>query len=390
MSVRKRTWRSQGEVRSAWLVDYRDQHGERHAKTFDRKKDADDFHATVAVAVRAGIHTADRRSITIAEAGRQWLAAARDGGLERTTVEQYEQHLRIHLVPFIGAVRLSQLTLPAVKAFEDKLRAAGRSPAMIRKIMRSLSAILTEAQGRGLVAQNVVKGMRAGRRGRDRDVRVERRQRGKLKVGVDIPSPAEIRVLIPELKGRRRGQLLLTAIFTGLRSSELRGLRWSDVDLKRAVIHVRQRADTYNTIGALKSEAGERTVPLPPIVVSTLREWKLACPKSELDLTFPNTTGGADRRSEIVEAAFQPAQVRAGIINSKGKAKYTGLHSLRHFYASWCINRKEDGGLGLPLKVVQHRLGHSGIQITANRYGHLFPSEDSGAELAAAEKAFFG
>jgi integrase len=389
MSVRKRTWQSGGETRTAWLVDYADQHGERHAKTFALKKDADAFHIAVAVAVRAGTHTADRRSITIAEAGKQWLTAARDGGLERTTVEQYDQHLRIHITPFIGTVRLSQLTLPAVKAFEDRLRAAGRSPAMVRKILRSLSATLTEAQGRGLVAQNIVKGVRAGRRGRERDVRVERRQRGKLKVGGDIPSPAEIRTLIPELKGRRR-PLLLTAIFTGLRASELRGLRWTDIDLKRAVIHVRQRADCYNTIGALKSEAGERTVPLPPIVVNTLREWKLACPKGQLNLAFPNTTGGADRRSEIVDNAFRPAQVRAGIVNSKGEAKYGGLHSLRHFYASWCINRKEDGGLGLPLKVVQHRLGHSGIQITANRYGHLFPNEDGGAELAAAEKAFLG
>lgn len=42
-------------------------------------------------------------------------------------------------------------------------------------------------------------------------------------------------------------------------------------------------------------------------------------------------------------------------------AKYTGLHSLRHFYASWLINRKEDGGLGLPPTSVQERLGHSTI-----------------------------
>ena len=46
-------------------------------------------------------------------------------------------------------------------------------------------------------------------------------------------------------------------------------------------------------------------------------------------------------------------------MTADGKAKYTGLHSLRHFYASWLINRKEDGGLGLPPKVVQERLGHA-------------------------------
>jgi integrase len=63
--------------------------------------------------------------------------------------------------------------------------------------------------------------------------------------------------------------------------------------------------------------------------------------------------------------------IRAGVTASTGKvnkdgspvlkAKYTGLHSLRHFYASWLINRKEDGGLGLPAKMVQERLGHASI-----------------------------
>jgi integrase len=66
-------------------------------------------------------------------------------------------------------------------------------------------------------------------------------------------------------------------------------------------------------------------------------------------------------------------------------AKYTGLHSLRHFYASWCINRKADGGLELPQKVVQERLGHASIKLTLDTYGHLFPNNDDGAELAAGE-----
>ena len=73
--------------------------------------------------------------------------------------------------------------------------------------------------------------------------------------------------------------------------------------------------------------------------------------------------------------------------DAEGRAKYGGLHTLRHFCASWCINRRADGGLELPLKVVQTRLGHASIQMTADRYGHLFPSSDDGSELAAAEKA---
>ena len=82
--------------------------------------------------------------------------------------------------------------------------------------------------------------------------------------------------------------------------------------------------------------------------------------------------------------------IAAGVVTKNGKPKYSGLHALRHFYASWCINRRVDGGLELPLKVVQHRLGHSSIQMTSDRYGHLFPSGNTNAEMAAAEKSLIG
>ena len=127
---------------------------------------------------------------------------------------------------------------------------------------------------------------------------------------------------------------------------------------------------------------------VPPMVLSGLREHGLACANGELGLAFPNSKGGIDHRNSIVEKAFHPAQVAAGVIDQHGAAKYKGLHSLRHFYASWCINRRVDGGLELPLKVVQTRLGHASIQMTADTYGHLFPRGDDGSELAAAERAF--
>jgi integrase len=79
------------------------------------------------------------------------------------------------------------------------------------------------------------------------------------------------------------------------------------------------------------------------------------------------------------------SQIAAGVTTGS-KAKYTGLHALRHFFASWCINRRKDGGLELPIKLVQERLGHSTIVMTSDVYGHLFPSRDDDAELAAAER----
>ena len=382
MSVRKRTWNSpSGEPKEAWVVDYVDQHGDRHLKTFAKKRDADAHHALVGVTVRAGTHTADSKSVTVARAAELWLESCAAAGLERTTLTSYRQHAEVHIIPVLGALKLSQLTVPLVRGFEERLRKDGRSPAMVRLARRGLGGILADAQERGLVGQNVVYSLRKNRRSR----RTE--GNGKLKVGIDIPAPAEVRAIIAHLEGRWR-PLLLTAIFAGLRASELRGLKWSDVDLKRGELHVRQRADRHGTIGRTKSEAGERTVPLPPMVITALREHRLACPRTEQDLVFPNTKGNIEHRNTIVYKGFHPAQVAAGIVAGNGAAKYPGLHTLRHFYASWCINRKADGGLELPIKVVQTRLGHASIQMTADVYGHLFPRTDDGSELAAAERAF--
>lgn len=63
----------------------------------------------------------------------------------------------------------------------------------------------------------------------------------------------------------------------------------------------------------------------------------------------------------------------------------TGLHALRHWFASWCINSKADGGLELSPKAVQTRMGHSSIQVTFDTYGHLFPAADEAQALADAE-----
>jgi integrase len=207
----------------------------------------------------------------------------------------------------------------------------------------------------------------------------------KLTVGVDIPTPDEIKRIVHAATGRVR-PFLITTIFTGLRSSELRGLRWSDVDLKKGELHVRQRADRYNEIGKPKSKSGDRTIPLGPLVLNTLKEWQLACPKGELGLVFPNTKGKIWDHADIVSRYVWPTMVKAGVVDAKGEAKYTGLHALRHFYASWCINRKKDGGLELPIKTVQTRLGHSSVVMTSDTYGHLFPNEDDGKELVEAEK----
>jgi integrase len=137
--------------------------------------------------------------------------------------------------------------------------------------------------------------------------------------------------------------------------------------------------------------------------VNTLREWKLACPKGDDDLVFPNGVGKAESLTNIINRGLIPTMIAAGVtrpvlddkgypvLDNQGKprvtAKYTGMHALRHFFASWLINRPADGGLSLPPKSVQERMGHASIVMTMDTYGHLFPRGDDSEELDAAERA---
>ena len=142
---------------------------------------------------------------------------------------------------------LSRLSVPAVRAYEDRLRAEGRSPLWSSAPLVSLAALLAAPEERGLVARNVARDLRGGRR-RGKERQSERRAREPPCNRANIPAPFEINAIW--VLNRPVAPMLLTAIFTGLRVSELRGLRWPDVDLGVRLVHVRQRADRFNVIGS--------------------------------------------------------------------------------------------------------------------------------------------
>jgi integrase len=262
-SIRKRTWTNAKGEQTAWIADYFDQAGKRHIKTFATKKAADAWLVTARSEVQQGIHTARSDSITVAEAGDMWIAQGETDGLERATLYQYRQHLDYHIKPFLGRLKLVELSPATVQDYRNKLIRDGRSRTMAKKAVGSLGAILANAMGAGQVGRNVV---REQTRQSRRQSRLDKRHEKRIEVGVDIPTKDEIRAMLTVAQGWVR-PLVVTAIFTGLRASELRGLRWSDVDLDRAELTVRQRADRWGTIGSPKSDAGKRSVPLAPMVV---------------------------------------------------------------------------------------------------------------------------
>ncbi len=376
-SIRKRTLQS-GETR--WLVDYKDAAGGRRAKMFIAKRDADSYLVKVRAEVAAGTHVADSQSASVSEAADLWVISGQRDQLEETTIRQRRQHVDLHIKPLIGETKLSRLTTPAVQTFVDRLLET-RSRPMARRVLTSLKGVLSEAQRRGLIGHNPAAVARVAKR-RSESGEDQRAQ---------IPSKDDLRRMLlkaaelwPVVRRNTVGNnvtccwrpLIVTAIFTGMRASELRGLTWAHVDLELGAIRVRQRADRYAKLGAPKSKAGRREIPLAPMVINTLREWKLACPATTLDLVFPSERGQILLHSNLYNQCFISLLEAAGLKAENCAAAYN-FHSLRHAAASLFIEQ------GWSPKKVQTVMGHSSIQVTFDIYGHLFPDQENDAKAMA-------
>src|SRR5262249_6888367 len=274
--VVRRVWvTASGEQKEAWIVRYwqkgtvldkngkpkLDKNGEpkeggQYIETFARKKDAQARADEIGVGIRNRTHVAPSQSITVADAADRWIAASERAGLEPTTVDFYRGHVEHHIRPMLGKTKLAELTTASVSNFAEMLHNAGRSKVLIGKIMVSFGSILAEAQSDNLVARNVVSEQS---RSRKRRKHVAKRLKAKVVAGENMPTPGEMKAIIDAAKPRWR-TLLLTAAMTGMRASEIRGLRWEDVNLKESTITVRHRADKNGVIGLPKSGTGKRTI----------------------------------------------------------------------------------------------------------------------------------
>jgi integrase len=366
-TIRKRNLPS-GLIR--WQVNFTDANCARRAKLFERKKEADAYLVVARAQVRAGTFVSDSESLTVGAAADAWLAQCRlrrDTGrrMERATCRDYEDKVRLHLKDpeaGIAEMKLSRLTRKAVNDFRDRLLASGRSEHMTRRILSVLKLLLNHAIDNGQLHVNPAQGVRVIRASR-------------IQYKVPVPSKETVRNLIDAADEAFKPMLIVSAL-CGLRASELRGLRWSDVDQDNGFIRVRQRADAYQAIGEPKSAAGLRDVPAGPLVLNALRRWRLRCPHGSFDLVFPNRKGGVQMHANILKRRFKPLCKQGGVTMR--------WHDLRHFAVSLWIEQ------GFSIKEVMTFAGHSSVQMTMERYGHLFPTPDHQKAMALVEQRVLG
>ena len=193
-------------------------------------------------------------------------------------------------------------------------------------------------------------------------------------------TPEEVERLLTAVRESEYYPAIFTALWTGMRRSELLGLRWRDLDLLLGSISVSQV--THRLPGARtvyedpKSAKGKRYISMPPSLTLTLNEHlerQVALRESvgsDLDLddlvfTWPD---GRPMLPDSLTHAFAKVAAKAGLAD-------VHLHSLRHTHASLMLRE------GVSPKVVQERLGHSNIGITMDTYSHVMPGLQEAAAL---------
>jgi integrase len=179
--------------------------------------------------------------------------------------------------------------------------------------------------------------------------------------------------------------VLFFAASTGVRAGEQWAARWSDVDFITGELRIARRVDVYREEGAPKTSAGVRTVPLSAQLVGLLKAWKVRSRFSRPDdLIFPNSEGKHTGHDNFVKRRFLPLfdkQAHSAVpVSSPALSARFNWHGLRHFAISCWIEA------GLAPKTVQTFAGHASLQITMDRYGHLFPSDDHRKAMDAIAK----
>ena len=302
--------------------------------------------AQTTVDLRSGKHVVTDGKLTVADAAERWLEHLKGEGRERTTTEGYETHLRLHILPVLGRVRMAKLNHQVLENFRvhllNELDANGqlvRSRNMASRVWSSLRMMLRYHRMAHLA--DGIKG-----------ITLDSRHKPKLEVGVDIPTNTEVKQLYEATAGtkprdKRNRALICVLALCGLRASELRGLRWGDVRFKEQELHIVQRADCYRQIGPPKSASSRRTVPLLPETIQALRESGGLAQRDNPELVFATRGGRVPYLVRALTQSLDPCPSRCRSIRMAGKRKPYSLHSFRHFFASWCINPVDRGGRGL-------------------------------------------
>jgi len=336
--------------------------------------------------MQAGTYRPNADKVTVKEVCETFLEHCsgrnqRDERMTRKMLVVYRGHVNNHILHSglgLGSRKLSQLTARSVGEFRDRLRGAGVTVPTTRKILATLHSALAYAISQDWVATNAAHGTRV----------IGPRDEGSKKIVP--PSKTDMGAILSAADQEFRIKLIFAAS-TGARAGEQWATRWRDVDLEKGQLHIGRRVDAYREEGSPKSAAGVRTIPISRQLTAMLKAWKLKSKfKAPEDLVFPNDEGKHINHDNLVKRRFGPlfenleVAHRADPTRCPLPPRRFNWHALRHFAISCWIEA------GCAPKTVQTFAGHASLQVTMDRYGHLFPHEDHKKAMDQIATGLFG
>lgn len=334
---------------TSWTARRRDPNGRQRKKAFARRVDAERFLSTITADVVRGTYVDPHDPTTFREYAEAW----RESQLHRPTTRAHvETNLRRHAYPRFGDRRLAAVRPSEIQAWVTSMTHI-LSPATVQVVHGIVAVIFKAALRDRLVSTSPCEGTRLAK---------------KVPVEVRPLSTATVQALVDAVPKRYRA-LLVLADGTGMRQGECFGLADTRLDLDEHTLRVEQQLILLPRhppfLGPPKTPVSHRTIPLPDVVVTALREHLAYSPVHHHDrLVFTDDDGRGIRRTTFSREIWRPAVTAAGAPHG------TGFHDLRHYYASLLIRHGES------IKTVQRRLGHATAAETLDTYAHLWPDSD--------------
>lgn len=327
------------------------------------RKSAEDKVTDIRASINAGTYIRPAKD-TLSAYLDSWLADS-SPSLSPKTVEGYQHILNHYVKPKLGNLTLTSFTPQHLQHFYSEELQSGLSAMTVRHFAMLLHKSFDDAVRLGMIPRNPADAVSPPK---------------AQKQIMETWGEAEIHHFLESVKDTDYYPVFFLALYSGMRRSELLGLRWCDVDLLYSTISVCQSLHVLKggkvIIRQPKTASGRRSIALSPSCVLMLTDYRLqkesegillGVSLKDTDLVF--SSAGKPMLPATVSHAWRKMVRKAGL-------KPIRLHDSRHSHASMMLK------LGVHPKVVSERLGHSSIQITLDVYSHILP----GLQEAAAAR----
>ena len=331
------------------------------------------------------------KKITFANFIDLWVEQYAQSQVRPSTMATYKGFFKNHFIPVFGDKQLSAITVEDVQSFKSAKLSQPKdlvtrqiegeesedkkplSTQTVKHLLRLLRQMLNHAVEWGYLKKNPALKVV--------NPKVKRKE-------MECYAPTEVRVFLEHVAEEWQA-FFLCAISSGLRIGELMAMRWANLDRRNGQYFVKETwlrpmGGQSASFAEPKTDSSIAPVDLIPEALDALsahqkrqaaQKLKAGEKYQDQDLIFATATGGPLDNAHIVQRVYQPTVKEAGL-------RQIRFHDLRHTTAALLIEQKESP------KYIQKQLRHASIEITFDRYGHLFPDANRAAAKRLSETIF--